>query len=208
MRIPLHGTNVPANRRARGGAVGIVPGLFFLLLILLAATGSLSAQEERVREAIALRDQARETIRQVSADARYYQLWLDEVRHPSSWFSGMPHPTDPVMRAMIFYQSRLPGTFARLEERSPSGDWSRLTDYTFDPERRIAVIDSTLNTFHGDVTVERTFVFDIGGSVIHDEISITDLTTGKPIAPDQRSFEDRPPEVFFTVRELKGMLGR
>ncbi|MFP4484755.1 MAG: hypothetical protein ACLFO1_07850, partial [Spirochaetaceae bacterium] len=68
--------------------------------------------------------------------------------------------------------------------------------------------DSTLNTFHGDVTVERTFVFDIDGSVIHDEISMTDLTTGETITAGDRSFEDRPPEVFFTVRELKGMLGR
>lgn len=37
---------------------------------------------------------------------------------------------------------------------------------------------------------------------------MSDLTTGKTVTASDRPFEDRPPEVFFTVRELKGMLGR
>ena len=179
-----------------------------LLLASLGAAGALTAQEGRVEEAVALHKQALETIREVSADSRYYQLWLHELRRSSSWFSGSPDPQDPVMKALIIYQSSLPGAFARLEERSPAGDWSKLTDYTFDSLRRIAVIESTLNTFYGNVRVERMFVFSTEGAVIDSTISVVDLTTGEAVEPGERSFQDNPPQVFFTVQELKEMMRR
>jgi hypothetical protein len=180
----------------------------FLLVATVGAVGSLGAQEERIEKALALRDQALDTIREVSADSRYYQLWLHELRRTSSWLSGSPDPQDPVIKALILYQSSLPGAFARLEETSPSGDWSKLTDYTFDSLRRIAVIDSTLNTFYGDVQVKRTFVFATDGSVIESDMSVVDLETGEPVEPGTRSFQDNPPEVFFSVQEIKGMMSR
>jgi hypothetical protein len=182
--------------------------VIFLVALCLLTPGVLPAQEERVEEALALRDQALATIREVSADSRYYQLWLHELRRSSSWFSGSPDPQDPVMKALIIYQSGLPGAFARLEETSPSGDWSKLTDYTFDSLRRIAVIDSTLNTFHGNVQVKRRFIFSTEGAVIDSTISVVDLTTGEAVEPGERSFADSPPQVFFSVQELKEMMRR
>ena len=65
--------------------------------------------------------------------------------------------------------------------QSPSRDWAHFVTYYFRPNGTLAKAESTLNTFYGNVTVERNYYFDSKGKILKLNTNYLDLKTQKPI---------------------------
>jgi len=85
--------------------------------------------------------------------------------------------------------------------QSGSGDWVNYAHYCFRPDGSLAMLKSTLNTFHGEMTVERESFFSTTGTQLGSRADYLDLGSKKPKKPSPE-FIDNPPPVFRTVHEL------
>ena len=88
-----------------------------------------------------------------------------------------------------------------LTLQSNSRDWVLFATYYFRPDGTLAKIDSTLNTFYGDLSVERVWFYDRNGKTLDFRAAIYDLHTRKRARPN-RDFIDEVVPRYDTVRRL------
>jgi hypothetical protein len=72
------------------------------------------------------------------------------------------------------------GSLVRMVFTSPSGDWSDYVDYCFRADGSLAAIDAELRTFHGNMIVNRGWLYDAEGRKTGGHISYRDLQTQQP----------------------------
>jgi hypothetical protein len=88
-----------------------------------------------------------------------------------------------------------------LTLQSSSRDWVLFATFYFRPDGTLAKIDSTLNTFYGDLSVERVWFYDRGGKTLDFHTAFYDLQTRKRVRPN-RDFVDKVVPRYETVRRL------
>ncbi len=90
--------------------------------------------------------------------------------------------------------------------QSPSRDWSHFVTYYFRPDETLAKAESLLNTFYGNVTVERNYYFDSKGKNLKQNAKYLDLNTQKPMNLIERiksqEFIDEKVKFFNTTSKL------
>ena len=89
-----------------------------------------------------------------------------------------------------------------LEATSPSGDWYRIDDYCFNSNGDVIQLYSDLRTFHGEVQVIRTWVYQPDGSIGTIEVNIIDMKSGQSINPGEASYLDNPPYIAKNYQDL------
>lgn len=89
---------------------------------------------------------------------------------------------------------------ANFTFQSGSRDWAHYVMYYFRPDGTLAKVDATLNTFYGNMTVERAFYFDKNGKLIHKVARYLDLTSQKPRKPNDGFLDN---EVIFYKKVSK-----
>jgi hypothetical protein len=88
-----------------------------------------------------------------------------------------------------------------LTLQSSSRDWVLFVTYYFRPDGTLAKVDSTLNTFYGDLSVECVWLYDRNGKTLDFRSAFYDLHTRKRVRPN-RDFIDRVVPRYETVRRL------
>jgi hypothetical protein len=88
-----------------------------------------------------------------------------------------------------------------LTLQSSSRDWALFVTYYFRHDGTLAKIDSTLNTFYGDLSVERVWFYDRNGKTLEFRAAFYDLHTRRRVRPN-RDFIDKVVPRYETVRRL------
>lgn len=91
---------------------------------------------------------------------------------------------------------------AHLLESSPSGDWMKTTEYYFYEDGNTAFVFSSLQTFAGNVRVERRIYLDPAGKIIRELKSVFDLSTGAEKPDDPDTYQDHPTWAIPSLNEL------
>jgi hypothetical protein len=78
---------------------------------------------------------------------------------------------------------------ATFTNQSPSRDWVRYVTYYYREAGTLAKIESTHNTFYGDITIKRTYYFDSKGKMLKQSAKYFDLKTQKTINPKKREVD-------------------
>lgn len=91
---------------------------------------------------------------------------------------------------------------AHLLESSPSGDWMKTTEYYFYEDGNTAFVFSSLQTFAGNVRVERRIYLDPAGKIIRELKSVFDLSTGAEKPGDPDTYQDHPTWAIPSLNEL------
>jgi hypothetical protein len=91
--------------------------------------------------------------------------------------------------------------FAGFRLQSGSRDWVHVIGYYFRDDGAVARISAQLNTFYGDLSVEREWYFGSDGAVVCETTEYRDLETQQPKVPDE-DFIDREVPIYLTTQEL------
>jgi hypothetical protein len=88
--------------------------------------------------------------------------------------------------------------------QSPSRDWALVSLLTYRPDGTLAVLASTMNSFYGDITVKREYVFDGRGILRKKSVKAFEIGTDKPkdLKALGRDFFDMQPPIYRRVRDL------
>lgn len=89
---------------------------------------------------------------------------------------------------------------ANFTFQTPSGDWTQFVMYYFRSDGTLAKIFSTLNTFHGGITVVREDYYNSKGTFLRGTTHCQDLKTQKtkPCA----DFQDQPAPLYQKLSQL------
>ena len=89
---------------------------------------------------------------------------------------------------------------ANFTFQTPSGDWTQFVMYYFRSDGTLAKIASTLNTFHGGITVNREDYYNPKGTFLRGTTHCQDLKTQKtkPCA----DFQDQPAPLYQKINQL------
>lgn len=90
---------------------------------------------------------------------------------------------------------------ANFTFQSPSRDWAHFVMYYYREDGTLAKIESTLNTFYGNVTIKRATYYAPNGTALRATTRYLDLNTQKPIKPKQEFF-DEPTPIYPKVSDL------
>ena len=85
--------------------------------------------------------------------------------------------------------------------QSDSRDWALFASHYYRPDGSLAMLESTLNTFAGEVTVERDWYYAADGSVLDFKSRCYRLGTRERLRPCG-DFYDVPVPVYPTVTKL------
>lgn len=89
-----------------------------------------------------------------------------------------------------------------LSLSSPSGDWAQSNTYIFWSDKLVK-LDSTHNTFYGNVSVHRNIWFSaLTGQVIRKMIVYRDLESGKKLSKAPGDFFNLQPPLYMTPAQL------
>lgn len=91
---------------------------------------------------------------------------------------------------------------AHLLESSPAGDWMKTTEFYFYEDGKTAFVFSSLQTFAGNVRVERRIYLNRAGKIIRELKSVFDLSTGAEKADDPDTYQDYPTWAIPSLNEL------
>jgi hypothetical protein len=91
---------------------------------------------------------------------------------------------------------------AHLLESSPSGDWMKTTEFYFYDDGSTAFVFSSLQTFAGNVRVERRIYLNRAGKIIRELKSVFDLSTGAEKPDDPETYRDHPTWAVPSIHEL------
>jgi hypothetical protein len=91
---------------------------------------------------------------------------------------------------------------AHLMESSPSGDWMKTTEFYFYGDGKTAFVFSSLQTFAGNVRVERRIYLNRDGKIIRELKSVFDLSTGAEKPDDPETYRDHPTRAVPSIHEL------
>lgn len=84
--------------------------------------------------------------------------------------------------------------------QSPSGDWVHYVMYYYRPDGTLAKSESTLNTFHGEITVIRQDYYNSKGILLKGTTHCKDLKTQKSKPCGQ--YQEQPIPSFMSVNKL------
>ena len=90
---------------------------------------------------------------------------------------------------------------ANFTFQSESGDWVHYANYCFRPDGSLALLKSTLNTFYGEMSVQRETLFSANGTVLDSSTRYSDLRTREPKKPPA-GFRDEIAPIYRSVLEL------
>ena len=90
---------------------------------------------------------------------------------------------------------------ANFTFQSPSRDWAHFVMYYYREDGTLAKIESTLNTFYGNVTIKRATYYSTDGTALHTTRRYLDLNTQKPIKP-KGDFFDEPTPIYPKITDL------
>lgn len=123
------------------------------------------------------------------------------------WHLSPPEDGMVLLEIVLYSAPGQQTGFAELAEFTPSGDWSKLSEYCFRNDGSVAFIFSDYRTFFGDVRVEDRLYYDSYGHQVRNTRRIFDLETGERLPDDMTNFMDRETLIFFNVEELATELG-
>ena len=83
-----------------------------------------------------------------------------------------------------------------LEEMTPSGDWSRSTEYFINEDGSISVIITALATFYTNVILETELFFDEWGEPVHTHKVVKDLETEELLEEEPESLYRYPEPII------------
>ena len=90
---------------------------------------------------------------------------------------------------------------ANFSFQSESNDWAKYSDHCFRPDGTLALVRSTLKTFHGSASEITLSIYDKRGSVIKTTVEYRDLNTGRPARrPDD--FQEEKTPVYTKTSDL------
>jgi len=90
---------------------------------------------------------------------------------------------------------------ANFTFQSGSGDWVNYANYCFRPDGSLALLKSTLNTFYGEMSVERETLFSADGTTLDSSTRYLELRTRKP-KRSAAGFIDEKAPVYRSVFDL------
>jgi hypothetical protein len=74
---------------------------------------------------------------------------------------------------------------------SPSGDWAQYVYHNFRADGSLALAESEMRTFNGDLIIVQDFYFDRAGRLLKKTVKYRDLQTNKPIKPTKEFLETK-----------------
>ena len=74
---------------------------------------------------------------------------------------------------------------------SPSGDWTEYVYHNFRADGSLAMVESEMRTFNGDLIIIQDFYFDRAGRLLKKSVRYRDLQTQKPIKPTKEFLENK-----------------
>ena len=107
-----------------------------------------------------------------------------------------------IFEELNFFYDEKNISLASYSENTPSGDWSKSTEYYFWENGATAFIYSVLGTFNGGVIVERSFFYDRDGNEIKKSKRVKDIKTKLLIAENDKRYLDNPPLIFHSFSEM------
>lgn len=179
--------------------------LFSGLMILLWLTSTVSATppEPDPIEQIRAIYQAAKAV-EARPEARLFlmkRVWKNELE--PQWIMTDPLDGGEKFDAQfIGYGDGREIVSAHLLESSPSGDWMKTTEYYFYEDGNTAFVFSSLQTFAGNVRVERRIYLDPAGKIIRELKSVFDLSTGAEKPDDPDTYQDHPTWAIPSLNEL------
>jgi len=73
---------------------------------------------------------------------------------------------------------------------SPSGDWAQYVYHSFRADGSLALVESEMRTFNGDLIIIQDFYFDRAGKLLKKTTRYRDLRTNKPIRATKKFLEE------------------
>ncbi|MEH6727881.1 MAG: hypothetical protein V7703_17155, partial [Hyphomicrobiales bacterium] len=145
--------------------------------------------------------------RQLRADEtglqKYYGVYTDlEKQDRPVWYRQAPTEGTTLSELQLFSDADDRTGFAELMETTPSGDWSKATEYCFRSDGSLAFVFSVLRTFYGNVRVEYRLYFDKQGKQVREIKRIFDLNSGKRLPDNKSDFAEQETKLFKSAREL------
>lgn len=90
---------------------------------------------------------------------------------------------------------------ANFTFQSESNDWAKYSNHCFRPDGTLAMIRSTLNTFHGNVTQVLVAIYSKSGKLVDKKTTYFELNTQKPKKPPTYFQQENIP-VYMRVSDL------
>ncbi len=149
--------------------------------------------------------------RQMRADEaglrKYYGVYTDlEKQERPVWYRQAPTEGMTLSELKLFSEADNQTDFAELMETTPSGDWSKATEYCYRPDGSLAFVFSVLKTLFGNVRVEYRFYFDRQGKQVREIKRIFDLNSGKRLPDNKSDYAEQETKLFKSTRELRDEL--
>ncbi len=174
-----------------------------MILLWLASTVSATPPEPDPIEQIRAIYQAAKAV-EARPEARLFlmkRMWKNELE--PQWFMTDPLDGGEKFDAQfIGYADGREIVSAHLLESSPSGDWMKTTEFYFYETGNTAFVFSSLQTFAGNVRVERRIYLDPAGKIIRELKSVFDLSTGAEKPDDPDTYRDHPTWAIPSLNEL------
>ena len=145
--------------------------------------------------------------RQLYADRaglqKFYGVYTDlETQERPVWHRQAPTEGMTLSELKLFSDSGDQAGFAELTETTPSGDWSKVTEYCFRSDGSLAFVFSVLRTLYGNVRVEYRLYFDRQGKQVLEIKRIFDLDSGKRLPDSKSDFAEQETRLFLSAPEL------
>ena len=137
---------------------------------------------------------------------KMYGVYTDLENQDRAIWSTSPPSQGMVLEEVVLYGPGGSTQFAELLETTPSGDWSKATEYCYRADGSLAFIFSELRTFYGDARVEDRLYFDRSGEKIHTIRRIFDLNSGQRLPDGTANFSDRETRIYLTTVALTNEL--
>ncbi|HEQ71294.1 MAG TPA: hypothetical protein ENN69_02295 [Spirochaetia bacterium] len=144
-----------------------------------------------------------------NSDPAYHliRFWDEEAGDLSNWSEvGLADQDSPAVFEIRLYVKNGRVYMVTLFETSPSGDWTRYSEYCFRNDGTTACVYAQFSTFFGNVIVERVYYLDVQGKEIKTTKTVKDLETAEPMEDQPGTYMEQPPIVPASYRELKKLL--
>lgn len=118
------------------------------------------------------------------------------------WSDSARDLTQPLSQAQVYRDDSSHAIVAHFAFASESGDWVHYITMYYRPNGTLAKIEAELNTFHGDVIVQRWRYFDEHTKVIDQKTTYYEMHSHKPITKRTPAFDDEPVTYYAKSTDL------
>lgn len=146
---------------------------------------------------------AKRSLPRVYGDAASYDAKKPQWRRYSSVKALEKARVENLYEVALVYP-REPASPLRVDFSlsSPSGDWAQYNTYYFRPDGPLAKLDSTHNTFYGNVRIHRILWFGREGTILKKVLAYRELGTEKRIDKPTTDYFNRQPPVYRAPANL------